>query len=352
MTSTSRAFGRLAAGAAVAAALAAAAQPAMAREGIRIVGSTTVLPFSAVVIEQFVRNTGAPSPVLEGTGSGGGFKLFCEGIGADHPDMSGATRPMKEVEYQTCLDNGVDDISVIELGYDGIVLANSIEAEQMSVSFRDLYLALAREVPVDGEIVANPYERWSEVNPELPDVPIMVIGPPPTSSARDFLAETVMEAGCDTFPAVAALRESDPDRHSLVCRALREDGGFVEAGENDNVIMQRLVATPEAFGIFGYIYLDENRNLVAGNAIEGVEPTYDDIVSGDYPLKRTLRLYIKNRHREAIPGMDALLVEYVSESTIGPDGYLVDHGLIVLPDDRRAAMRERVQDGVQWVPSY
>jgi len=263
-----------AAGLALAARMAGTASPAMAREEIRIVGSTAVLPFSAMVIEHFVRSTGAPSPVLEGTGSGGGFKLFCAGIGADHPDITGATRPMKESEYQTCQENGGDDITVIELGFDGIVFANSIEAEQTSVSFRDLYLALAREVPVDGEIVSNPHGRWSDVDPDLPDVPIMVIGPPPTSSARDFLAETVMEAGCDTFPTVEALRESDPDHHSLVCRALREDGGFIEAGENDNVIMQRLTATPEAFGIFGFIYLEQNRNLVAGNAIEGVEPPW------------------------------------------------------------------------------
>ncbi|MEQ8965423.1 MAG: substrate-binding domain-containing protein [Azospirillaceae bacterium] len=325
---------------------------AAAREAVRAVGSTTVLPFSSLIVERFVRETGYPSPVLEGTGSGGGFKLFCEGIGAAYPDLTGASRTMKESEYEACLANGVDDVTLIELGFDGIVFASAIETGPIPLTYETIYLALARTVPVDGELVANPYERWSEIDPDLPDADIMVIGPPPSSSARDFLADTVMEAGCQGFAPVDALAESDPERHETVCKALREDGPFVEAGENDNVILQRLTSTPYAIGIFGFVYLEENRNAVIGNPINGVEPTYDNIVEGDYPLRRTLRVYVKNRHRAAIPGMDTLLEYYVAEAAIGPDGYLVDHGLIVMPEERRREMRRRIEDGAAWQPDF
>lgn len=327
---------------AVAAILAiAAAAPAAAqvRDQIRIVGSSTVFPYTQAVAEQFSAMTGNPSPVVESTGTGGGMQIFCGGIGADHPDITGASRAMTESEYQTCINAGVDSITEMMIGYDGLSVANSAEGESFDLTEAQLFLALAAEVPVDGEIVANPYTNWSEIDESLPDVAIQVFGPPPTSGTRDAFVELVMEDGCAEFAEIEALGEDERDQ---VCQRMRQDGPFIEAGENDNLIVQRLQADPNALGIFGYSFLYENQDTLQPVAINGVEPTPETIADGSYPVSRPLFVYVKNAHRGVIPGLEEFVTEYVSENAIGDGGYLSERGLIPLPADEREAVREAV----------
>ena len=310
------------------------------RDQIRVVGSSTVYPFTTRVAEQFSRTTDFKAPVVESTGTGGGFKLFCAGVGVSHPDVSNASRAIKDSEVEMCKGNGVEEIVEVNIGYDGIVVANAKGSSAYDLSRKDLFLALAREVANDaGEIVPNPHQTWQDVNPSLPAIKIEVLGPPPTSGTRDAFVELVMETGCEEVEAVAALEETDEDRFGEVCKAIREDGAYVEAGENDNLIVQKLVANPNALGIFGYSFLEENLDKLQGSLIDGVEPTFDNIAGQTYPVSRPLFIYIKKAHVGVIPGMQEFVDEFVSDAAAGEDGYLTDVGLIPLPPTERATVR-------------
>ena len=309
------------------------------RDTIRIVGSSTVFPFSAAVAEQFGRISDFPTPVVESTGSGGGLKLFCAGIGMEHPDVTNASRRIKSSEVERCVSNGIDEITEVKIGYDGIVLGNARSSGQLSIDIAQLWLALAAEVPAaDGSIVANPYTMWSDIDPGLPDVAIRVMGPPPTSGTRDAFVEFVMEKGCKAFEAVAAIKETDKDRYGGICASIREDGAFIETGENDNLVIRKLEADPDAFGIFGFSFLDQNKDRIQGSKVGGVAPTFDNIAMGDYPVSRSLYFYVKHAHIGVVPGIREYVKEFTSEDAWGPFGYLADKGLIPLPDDERAAM--------------
>jgi len=304
---------------------------AAARDTISIVGSSTVYPFATVVAEQFGKKTDFPTPKVESTGSGGGLKLFCAGVGVEHPDITNASRRIKQSELERCQSNGVDVVE-IKVGYDGIVLANAKGATQFELSRKDIYLALAKEVPQDGKMVPNPNETWNNVNSTLPDYEIEVLGPPPTSGTRDAFIELVMEEACESFETVEAL-EGDPK--DSACQAMREDGRFIEAGENDNLIVQKLEANEEALGIFGFSFLDQNRNLVQAAHIDGVAPTFDTIAEGSYPVSRSLYFYVKKNHVGTIPGIKEYVAEFTGEEAAGELGYLAERGLIPLPTDLR-----------------
>ena len=310
---------------------------AAARDQIKIVGSSTVFPYTQAVAEEFANRTGNPSPVVESTGTGGGLQIFCQGIGEGHPDITGASRAMKASEYQLCTENGVDSVTEVLLGYDGLSIAHAAGGTELDLSKAQLFQALAAQVPVDGEIVDNPYQNWSEIDASLPDQPIQVFGPPPTSGTRDAFVELVMLEGCEEFEAVAALGEDEMEQ---VCSRMRQDGPFIEAGENDNLIVQRLQADPNALGIFGYSFLYENQDTLNAVAIGGVKPNEETIASGEYGISRPLFFYIKNAHRGVIPGLEEFVQEYVSEAAMGPDGYLSERGLIPLGDEKR----EQVQN--------
>jgi len=323
-----------------AALLATTAAAAEARDQIRIVGSSTVFPFTTAVAEQFGKTSGFKTPIVESTGTGGGMKLFCAGVGVDHPDITNASRRIKESEVKSCADNGVTEITEIKIGYDGIAIANAKSAPHFSITLTQLWMALAKEVPVNGEIVANPYKNWSEIDPSLPNQPIEVLGPPPTSGTRDSFNELGMEGGCKGVPEVDALKESDEDRHKAVCQTVREDGVFVEAGENDNLIVQKLEANPNALGVFGYSFLDQNMDMLQGSTVNGVEPTFEAIASGDYPISRSMFIYVKNAHVGVVPGIKEFVAEYVSDKAMGEDGYLAEKGLITMLPEELAKWRE------------
>ncbi|MEQ8586528.1 MAG: PstS family phosphate ABC transporter substrate-binding protein [Thalassobaculaceae bacterium] len=303
---------------------------AEARDQIRIVGSSTVFPFATVVAENFGKTTGFKTPVIESTGSGGGLKLFCQGVGTEHPDFTNASRRIKQSEVELCASNGVTDVTEIKVGYDGIVLANSKAAETYNLSRKDIFLALAKQVPVDGKLVDNPYTMWSEINPDLPDTEIEVLGPPPTSGTRDAFVELVMREGAEQFPMLEAMEKKE---FRAVSDSMREDGRFVEAGENDNLIVQKLEANPAALGIFGFSFLDQNADKVHGSVIDGSSPSFDAIADGSYPVSRSLFFYMKNAHVGVIPGMKEYVAEFTSEKAAGQEGYLTDKGLIPLPAD-------------------
>jgi phosphate transport system substrate-binding protein len=310
---------------------------ALARDQIRVVGSSTVFPFASTVVERFGQKTEFPTPVIESTGSGGGIKLFCAGLGEGHPDITNASRKIKDSELEACAGNGVEEVTEVKIGYDGIVLANSRESEPLDVTIEQLWQALAKEVPVDGQVTANPYRNWSDIDGSLPDRKIEVYGPPPTSGTRDAFVELVMEAGCEGFEAVGQL---DEERRSEVCATMREDGAFIEAGENDNLIVQRLSGNPDAFGVFGFSFLDQNLDTIQGAAVNGAEPSFENIASGEYPVSRSLYFYVKNGHVGAVPGIQEYVAEFVSEDAIGPDGYLLDKGLIPLDEAELGEVRK------------
>ena len=333
------------AGAAAALAMASVPGTAMARDTISIVGSSTVYPFATVVAERFGR-TGNATPKIESTGSGGGMKLFCQGVGTQHPDITNASRRMKKSEFELCQSNGVKDITEVKVGYDGIVIANSVKGEQIDLSLRDIFLALAKDVPnPDGseELVANPYKTWKEVNPALPNTKIEVLGPPPTSGTRDAFNELAIEGGCKTFPWLKAIKDEDKSKYKAICRSVREDGAYVEAGENDNLIVQKLEKNPAAYGVFGYSFLDQNRGVVQAANVDGVEPTFDAIGSGDYPVSRSLFFYVKKAHVGVVPGIEGYVKEFTSEKAWGDQGYLAEKGLIPLGDDLRKSMAKQAR---------
>ena len=313
------------------------ATAAEARDEIRIVGSSTVFPFSTAVAEHFGKTSAFATPVVEATGTGGGFKLFCAGIGVRHPDIANASRAIKPSEIESCAANGVTEITEIRIGFDGIVLANSKQTQAIDLTREQIWLALAKEVPQDGALVKNPHVRWSDIDPALPDSKIEVLGPPPTSGTRDAFVELVMDVGCESFAEIEAL---DGDAKKAACQTIREDGAYIDAGENDNLIVQKLEANPGALGIFGFSFLDQNADRLQGSHVEGVEPTFEAIADGSYPVSRSLFFYVKNAHGDVIPGIREFVAEFVSERASGEEGYLADKGLIPLPEEERASMVE------------
>ncbi len=326
------------------------ATTAAARDQISIVGSSTVFPYTQAVAEQFANNTGRPSPIVESTGTGGGMQIFCEGIGEGHPDLTGASRAMKASEWKKCTDNGVTDVSEALIGFDGLSLAVSRANDyDWDLTLGEIYLALGAEVPVDGEWVANPFSQWSEIDSRLPAVDIVVLGPPPTSGTRDAFVELAMHAGCEELDYVAN-GDFDGKWVKENCSRMRTDGPFVEAGENDNLIVQRLDSDPNALGIFGYSFLYENIDKLKGVKIEGVEPDFDTIADKSYPVSRPLFFYVKNAHRGVIPGLNEFVEEYMSEDALAPGGYLSERGLVPLADDRRAKLQDAVLNGKAMDP--
>jgi len=320
-----------------------AAAPAAARDVIRIVGSSTVYPFATVVAERFGRTTKFRTPVVESTGTGGGFKIFCAGVGDDTPDISDASRAIKPSEVARCKANGVGNVVEVKIGYDGIVLANSKRAPQMKLSLRDIFLALARNVPAgDGKVIANPYRTWADVNADLPATRIEVMGPPPTSGTRDAFAELAMEGGCKTFAWIKALKKTDKSKYKAICHAIREDGAYIEAGENDNLIVGKLEANPDAMGVFGFSYLDQNREQIQATQIQGVNATFENIADGSYPLSRPLFFYVKTAHLGRIPGLKQYARKFISDAASGPDGYLIDRGLIPMSAKVRRIFKQKV----------
>ena len=309
-----------------------------------------MFPYTQAVAEQFANNTGRPSPIVESTGTGGGMQIFCEGIGEGHPDLTGASRAMKASEWDKCAENGVTDITEALIGFDGLSMAVSRDTDyDWDMSLGEMYQALAAEVPVDGEWVENPYQNWSDINPSLPDTEIVVIGPPPTSGTRDAWVELAMHAGCKELDYVKN-GDFDGDWVDENCSRMRTDGPFVEAGENDNLIVQRLNSDANALGIFGYSFLFENEDTLKGIALNGVEPNFDTIADKSFPVARPLYFYVKNAHRGVIPGLNEFVAEYMSEDALAPGGYLSERGLVPLVDDRRAELQERVLDGVAMDP--
>ena len=314
-----------------------------ARDYISIVGSSTVFPFTSTVAEQFGRAGQFKTPKVESTGTGGGMKLFCAGVGVQHPDFTNASRRIKTSELADCKKNGVNDVVEIKIGFDGIALANAKASPQYRLSKKDIYLALAKQIPdpsTPTTLIANPYKTWKDVNSSLPAVKIEVLGPPPTSGTRDSFSEQVLEAGCQTYPWLKSLKDIDEKRYKRVCTTIREDGAYVEAGENDNLIVQKLGANPSAIGIFGYSVLEENLNTLHGSIIEGVAPDFESISSGKYPISRALYIYAKKAHVGVIPGMKEFLAEYTSEKAFGDEGYLADKGLVPEPKSDREKARK------------
>tara|TARA_B110000211_G_C14065929_1_gene547640 strand:+ start:1136 stop:2179 length:1044 start_codon:yes stop_codon:yes gene_type:complete len=308
------------------------------RDYISIVGSSTVYPFSTVVAERFGKSTKFATPKVESTGSGGGLKLFCSGVGSATPDITNASRAIKSSEVELCAKNGIKDIIEVTVGYDGIVLANTTTAKQISLTRREIFLALAKNIPnPDGSetLVDNPYKTWNEINPTLPTFKIEVLGPPPTSGTRDAFAELALEGGCKTFPFIKAMKKQDKKKYKAVCHAVREDGAYVEAGENDNLIVQKLVANPTALGVFGYSFLEQNSEKVQGSLIDGKLPTFDAIADGSYPVSRSLFFYVKKAHIGVIPGIEQYLAEFTSEKAMGEYGYLAEKGMIPMTDEER-----------------
>ena len=323
----------------LAAVAAAIAGPAQARDYISIVGSSTVYPFATVVAEQFGKTTRFKTPKIESTGSGGGLKLFCAGVGVEHPDVTNASRRIKKSEVEQCARNGVKEIVEVKIGYDGIVLANSRKSAPIEISRKQIFLALAKDVPnPDGgeTLVPNPYVKWSDVDASLPGTKIEVLGPPPTSGTRDAFAELALEGGCKEIGWIKAMKKKDKKRYKSICHTVREDGGYVEAGENDNLIVQKLDANPAAFGVFGYSFLDQNSDKLQGAGVDGVEPAFENIAAQSYPVSRPLYFYVKKAHIGSIPGMKEYLDEFTSEKAWGPDGYLADKGMIPMPAAERS----------------
>jgi len=340
------------------------------RDYVSVVGSSTVYPFATVVAERFGKNTGRLTPKIESTGSGGGMKLFCSGIGTEYPDITNSSRRMKESEFKKCQENGVTDIVEVLIGYDGVVVANSNKAKQMSLTLKDLYLALAAKIPgPNGKLIENSHKTWQDVNTSLPDIKIQVIGPPPTSGTRDAFSELAMEGGAKKFKVLKALREAkSPDSimetmdvlgippsaynkkgkkvFKAVTHALREDGAYIEAGENDNLIIQKLEANHDALGIFGFSFLDQNSDKVNGSMVEARQPTFENIADKSYPISRPLYFYIKKAHIGVIPGIAEFAAEFSSEKAWGPEGYLADKGMVPMPTELRIKYASDIKNAI------
>jgi phosphate transport system substrate-binding protein len=318
--------------------LAITAGAAEARDQIHIVGSSTVFPFSTAVAENFGKAGKFKTPVVESTGTGGGMKLFCAGVGENTPDVTGASRKIKTSEIESCAKNGVTSITEIPIGFDGIAFANSKSGPAIDITRKQIFQALAKQVPVDGKLVDNPYTMWNEIDPGLPAQKIEVLGPPPTSGTRDAFVELVMDHGCGELPEIAAL---EGDAKKAACQSIREDGAFIEAGENDNLIVQKLESNPNAFGVFGYSFLEENADKIQGATVEGVAPSFETISDKSYPVSRDMFVYVKNAHVGVIPGLREFVAEYVSDRAMGEDGYLADKGLVTFTPEQLQAVASK-----------
>ena len=317
------------------------------RDQINVVGSSTVYPFSTVVAENFGNKTGIKVPKIESTGSGGGMKLFCKGLGTGHPDITNASRRIKKNEFNQCKENGIDVVE-IKVGYDGIVIANSKKAKLLNLTKRQIFLALAKQVPEGnkegGSLVDNPNKKWSDIDPNLPNKKIEVLGPPPTSGTRDAFNELAIEGGCKTFPKLKAIKKQDKKKYKAICRAVREDGAFIEAGENDNLIVQKLVENENAFGVFGFSFLIENEDKIQGSTVDGIAPTMETIADKSYGVSRPLYFYVKLAHVDVIPGIREFLAEYTSEDSWGPGGYLEERGMIPMPENEREFFKKNAEE--------
>ena len=315
---------------------------ASARDVIRTVGSSTVFPFATVASEAFGRTTDFKTPVVESTGTGGGMKLFCAGVGIQHPDLTNASRAIKKGEVERCKANGVTPIE-IKIGFDGIVIANSKEGVQISLTLRDIFLALAKDIP-DGKggFIPNPNKTWKDVRSDLPNQRIEVLGPPPTSGTRDAFVEIAMEGGAKQIPELKALRKADKKKFKAVAHSIREDGAFIEAGENDNLIVQKLTSNPNAFGVFGFSFLDANTDKIQGATIEGAQPTFENIAGGKYKVGRSLFFYVKKEHVGVIPGIKEYVQLFISDKLIGDEGLAIEKGLIPLPVEERQKLTKTV----------
>ena len=313
----------------------AAAGSAAARDQIRIVGSSTVFPFSTAVAETFGKTSSFKAPVVESTGSGGGIKLFCAGVGVSHPDITSASRRIKKSEVEKCAANGVKEVVEVKIGYDGIAMGQSKAGADLKLTKKQIFLALAAKVPSGDKMIDNPYKMWSEIDPSLPRIKIEVLGPPPTSGTRDAFVELVMREGAKAFPNIKKL---DKKPFRAISDKMREDGAFIEAGENDNLIVQKLEANPSAVGIFGFSFLDQNADKIKGAEVEGVKPTFEAIADGSYKVSRSLYFYVKKAHVGVVPGIQEYVAEFTSEKAAGDEGYLTDKGLIPLPSADRKAM--------------
>lgn len=318
---------------------------ALARDSIEVVGSSTVYPFSTVVAERYGRASGKPTPKIESTGSGGGMKLFCSGVGTNYPDITNSSRRIKASEFKKCQTNGVKDIIEVHIGYDGIVIANSVTVAPMKLSRKDIFLALAAQVPgaTEGELIDNPYSTWKQVNSALPNIAIEVLGPPPTSGTRDAFAELGLEGGCKAIPWIKAMKKTDKSAYKALCHTVREDGRYIEAGENDNLIVQKLEANPAALGVFGFSFLDQNADKVQGAQIESVAPTFESIADKSYSISRPLFFYVKKAHVGVVPGIQGYLNEFTSEKAWGEEGYLAEKGMIPLPIEERRVMAKNTR---------
>lgn len=319
------------------------------RDSITIAGSSTVYPFSAAVAEQFGKSGKFKTPKVEATGTGGGIKLFCGGVGPKFPDIANASRKMKKSEYDACQKAGVKDVVEVKIGFDGIVVAQSKKAKTaLPLTRKEIFLALAKQVPdpnnpEGGTLIDNPYKTWNEINPALPATKIEVLGPPPSSGTRDAFAELALEGGCQEIPWIKAKKEKDDAWFKNTCMTVREDGVYVEAGENDNLIVQKLEANPDAAGVFGYSYLAMNEDRLNASTVDGQAPTYEAIAEGKYPVSRPLFFYVKKGHVGVIPGIEEYVTEFTSEKAAGPEGYLSDKGLIALPDAERKKVADQAK---------
>lgn len=325
------------------------ATAASARDQIRIVGSSTVYPFTTAVAEQFGKANAGKTPVVESTGTGGGLKLFCAGVGPDHPDVANASRAIKKGEFEDCQKNGVKDIVEVKVGIDGLVMANAKGGPALAMTQEMVFKALAKEIPdASGKLVANPNKTWKEVDASLPDEKIEVLGPPPTSGTRDSFLELVMEKGAEKNATLKAMKDDDKKNNTKnfekVWKSVREDGAWIDAGENDNLIVQKLEANPKAVGVFGYSFLEENTAKIKSVKIGGIDPDYDTISTGKYPVARPLFIYVKKQHVGVIPGLKEFVAEYASSKAIGEDGYLSKKGLVPLPQADRDAVAKTASE--------
>lgn len=310
------------------------------RDQIRAVGSSTVYPFATAVAEQFVQNNpGVKSPIIEQTGTGAGMKLFCAGIGAQHPDIEDASRRMKKTEFEQCQANGVKDIIEVQIGVDGLAIAEAKNGPGFKLTPELIYKALAAHPFGKGE---NKAQTWADIDPSLPKVAISVFGPPSTSGTRDSLAELILEKGCQSDPAMKELKDKNEDEYKAVCTRIREDGKYVDSGENDNLIVQKLVANPNSLGVFGFSYLDENRDKLKDVPLNGIEATYDNVANGHYPGARPLYIYVKKAHLDVIPGLKAYMDEFAKGWV--PDGYLAKRGMVTAMEDVRTKNADIVRN--------
>lgn len=308
------------------------------RSHIMIVGSSTAFPIVSSVAERFKRSTNAPSPVVISMGTGGGFKLFCSDKGAQTPDITMASRRLKPSERELCKQHSITEITELKIGYDGIAFTSSKDSPNFSFRMKDIYLALAREVPSpDGEprLVANPYQRWNQIDPSLPDIPIRVLGPPPTSGTRDILVEKLVDQSCQQFTFLRQLKDSNIDEYHNSCYTFREDGAYINSGENDSRIVRKLADDNNAVGIIGYNFLDRNRDVLKAASIDDNTPEYEKIEDSSYLLTRPLYIYVNQRRIDYIPNLHEFLLELTSDASWGEEGYLVDHGLIPLTAEDR-----------------